>query len=773
VKQLSSRWVVAALLAPVLIIFSILITGTETPQASTTTKGFVQLSFTGSVSATSGLAFQSLLLNVISVRVNASTNADVSEADPGWQIIAAPVGTTAGESLPSLTTGGNFGPNGNSVSVGQAQSELQIDLALLQNSIVQFNIGKIKAITYNQIELLLDPSTPGYVVPQCGVGNSVGEGCVAYPLQFAANLPNGSIRTTAPFTVTRNTPQSLVLDISAVLGAGPTSSTSVITFTPSICAVPASGTSACPATPFTPTTQDQISAIITDTVTGATSKTVVNAERSGTSQIVASSTVFKQGSDWEYTMILPAPAPSAGASPALYDIFTTTASKTQDPHAAVPVFAGIYSSPIASPSPDPFAFNIAHIATRTISGVVFDACTGVPLPGATLELYAPASIVGTQDCTVNGAAPCTTTCGNFVNNPVGNDIPAGCVIVGTTSTTDLGTYPIPGSAAVPSPFSLVPLLTGTNEYALSATTSGYNGELLGVSNKTNSLQCLGSLFHKSSGQSVCNFSLQHGNLALTTDIGSAAVLPTANLNVLVNVEDHGTSNGEAVGMVTIPAGQPSNSVAVSIPVPISPPTVTAATSTTASPTPTPVVFGGAATYDLYASVQDLFGSAPQKVSGHQIAVVGDVAAPAACAATAPAEPLTGLACVGHGSIAGTIASPDANTLVVVSKFDSNSGDYVDLMSNQVPLVTTNPNFAICAPADSYNITHYEATPGGTPIAGASVAVSLATPIILNSPVSTTTPTPVPCTGICSDFSQSSNGQSCYLCQTTAPIPNPF
>jgi hypothetical protein len=243
--------------------------------------------------------------------------------------------------------------------------------------------------------------------------------------------------------------------------------------------------------------------------------------------------------------------------------------------------------------------------------------------------------------------------------------------------------------------------------------------------------------------------------------------------VLVNVEDHGTFTGEAVGSVTIPAGQPSNSAAVSIPVPISPPTVTAAAaaSATASATPTPVVFGGAASYDLFASVQDLFGSAPQKVSGHQIAVLGDVAAPAACATTASVT-LAGLACVGHGSVAGTIASPDANSLVVVSKLDPSSNN-VALMSNQVPLVTTNPNFAICAPADSYNITHYEATPGGTPIAGASVAVSLATPIILNSPVSTTTPTPVPCTGICSDFSQSSNGQSCYLCQTSTAIPNPF
>ena len=440
----------------------------------------------------------------------------------------------------------------------------------------------------------------------------------------------------------------------------------------------------------------------------------------------------------------------------------------------MPLFAGIYSSPL--PSPDPFAFNIVHKATKAVSGVVFDACTGLPLTGATIELYAPASMVGAQDCTVNGAAPCTATCGEFVNNPDGNDVPSGCVIVGTTSTTDLGTYPIPGSSAVPSPFSVVPLLSGTDEYALSATTSGYNGELLGLSTKSNALQCLGSLYHKSSGQSVCDFSLQHGNIAVTTDIGTGAVPPTSPLNVLVNVEDHGTFDGEAVGMVTIPIGQTSNSVPVSIPVPISPPTPqvdpTPTATTTASATPTPVVFGGAASYDLFASVQDLFGSAPQKVSGHQIAVLGDVPAPGLCATATPGVTLTGLACVGHGSIAGTIASPDANTLVEVSKLDPSSNS-VALMSNQVPLVTTNPNFAICAPADSYVVAHDEATPGGTPIAGASTAVSLATPIILNSPVSTTTPTPVPCTGICSDFSQSSNGQSCYLCQTSTAIPNPF
>jgi len=768
---------VAALLAPVLIILSILFTGIEPPEASTTTKGFVQLFFTGSVSASSGLAFQSLLLNVISVRMNPSSDLTISEADPGWQIISAPAGTTAGESVPSLTLGGNFGPNGNAVGVGQAQSELQVDLALLQNSIVQFNTGKVKAISYGQIELLLDSKTPGVVVPQCGVGTSTGEGCIAYPLQFPTGFT--SIRVANSFTVTRNTPQSLVLDISAVLGPSPNNSTSPVTFTPSICAVPASGPSSCPGTPFTPLTQDQISAIITDTVDGATAKTVVNAERSGTSAIVATAQVFKVGSVYQYAMDLPAPAPSAGASPALYDFFTTTTSKTNDPHAAVPVFAGIYSSPLSSPAPDPFHFSVTHKATKALSGVVFDACSGLAIPGATVELFAPASMVGTEDCTVSGApAPCTATCGNFINNPNGEDISPGCVIIGSTSSSDTGVYPMPGNTTQVSPFQVIPLLSGTNEYALTATASGYNGEILGLSNKSNALVCKGSLYSKN----ACDFSLQHGEIDVTTDTDTSSGAVTSPLNVLVNVEDHGTFNGEAVGSVTIPAGHSSNAVVVPILVPISAPTLqgdlatTAATAATAtaSATPTPVVFGGAASYDLFASVQDLFGSAPQKVGGHQIAVLGNVPAPVGCptaALSVTSVTLSGLACVGHGSIAGTIVSPDANSLVVVSKLDPSSNS-VALMSNQVPLVTTNPNFAICAPADSYVVTHYEATPGGTPIPGASTAVSLATPIILNSPPATIVPTPVPCIGICSDFSQSSSGKSCYLCQTSGVL-SPF
>ena len=534
-----------------------------------------------------------------------------------------------------------------------------------------------------------------------------------------------------------------------------------------ICAIPASGTPSCPGFPFTPPAQDAFSAVITDTVNGATAKTMVNAELAGTSTIVASAPVSNVNGVFRYTMVLPAPVQDGTALPALYDMFTTTAGRTQDPHAAVPVFAGIHNGP--QPGSDPFAFTIAPRTTRTLAGAVVDACNGQGIPGATLELYAPATLVGTQDCTVSGApAPCTNTCGQFVNNLSGSDISPGCVIVGTTSTQNTGAYPIPGSATQVSTFSVIPPPASGTEYAVVASASGYNSEILGLGNINSALQCPGSTFTKSNGQNPCNFSLQHGMLDVTTDIdtNTGALVPTSPLNLIVNVEEHGTFNGVAVGAVTIPAGQSSNAVPVAINVPINPPTPGAPAST-----PTPVFTGGAATYDLFASVQDLFGASPQKVSGHRIAVASNVAAPAECG-TASAT-VSGLACVGHGSIAGTILNPDLNSLVVVSKTDASTGDDVVLSSSHVPLVATNPNFAICEPADTYTVAHNEEVPRSTPIAGASTSVTLATPIIINSPLVTTTPTPVPCQGICSDFSQSNSGQSCLLCQSSGVIPNPL
>jgi hypothetical protein len=108
---------------------------------------------------------------------------------------------------------------------------------------------------------------------------------------------------------------------------------------------------------------------------------------------------------------------------------------------------------------------------------------------------------------------------------------------------------------------------------------------------------------------------------------------------------------------------------------------------------------------------------------------------------------------------------------VVSKA-APTGPQVDLMTTTVVPSGQQAGgaFAVCAPADPgfYTITHVEAQPTGTPIAGASVSVALMTPILINAtPVPT--PTPPKCSGICSDFSQSNNGTTCLLCQANPAI----
>jgi hypothetical protein len=261
---------------------------------------------------------------------------------------------------------------------------------------------------------------------------------------------------------------------------------------------------------------------------------------------------------------------------------------------------------------------------------------------------------------------------------------------------------------------------------------------------------------------------------------------TSPYNLLVVSEDTGTINGEGVGILTIPVGSTQNNNPLALFVPASPtPTATPTTgavadpreadvkmTATPTPSPTPIIVGAPAGYDVFASVQDLFGGAPELNSGHSIGVASDISPPFDCQnaqSGAPTANLSPVSCVGNGSIAGEAASPDQNTFIVVSK------DNVDLMSTSVV-----PNgqqgggsFAICAPADTYTFTHVESQPTGTPVAGASYSTTLATPTTISTASPVITPTPPPCKGICSDFSGSDNGKVCLLCQGTSGIPNPL
>jgi hypothetical protein len=788
VKQLSSRWAAAAFLAPVLIIFAILLAGVQGPEAAATPgKGRLQIAFTGVISPLANLSYQSLFLNVVSVRLNPSTDPSVSEGDPGWQEIGVPTGTINGLTSPALTFGTNFGPNGSSVGLGQGRSEIQIDLAQLQGGIQVFNTGKIKATTYNQIELVLDPVTPGNIVTQCGNGPATGEGCIIYPMQLAANAP--PIRFTASKTITRKSTELLGLAINVIPEGPPTASNQpVLIKEVDICAL--GNATAPPLCPFTLNSSfvSGFGGVITDTVDNATSKGEVNAELVGTGTVISSVPVDK--TTHQYTMVLPV---------GNYDMYATSGSgHTIDAHqnVAIPT-AGSYPQP--GQSPDPFHFsNITHKATNALSGVVADGCTGSAIPGATLEVYAPPSLInqaGTYiDCAPPSPAPtpaaCPTTCGFTLNNGGGTtdpEIPQGCMIVATTSTTNTGAFPPPGSGAQTSPFKLLPEMDreGVNEYALKATAAGYNTELLAASTHSNGLfTCKGSGFPLKNGIIPCGFSLPRGEIDVLPNVGTTP-LQTSPLNVLVNIEDSGTFNGENVGMVNIPVGATAPMVAQPIFLPAvptvtpSPPTPTpTATPTTSkatptpTPVPTPVFISGPAFYDLFASVQDLFGAAPQKASGHTIEVQAAIPAPWDCqdassgATTATPGPLS---CVGHGSVAGSFTGtgfPDQNTLIVVSKADTNKGgQLVDLMADGVAQSASFNNFAICAPADPgpYTVTHFETVPSASPSPVGSTTTMLTGPIVIGA--GSPAPTPL-CQGICSDFAPAPN-KTCLLCQGTA------
>lgn len=729
-------------------ILAILFSHSKVLEASSSTKGSVQISFTGIInsSVTNNLNFKSVQLNVISVRFNAAKpTANVTDATSGWQTIGVPSGTTAGQTNSSVTFGTNFGPNGNTVGIGQGRIEMGLNLSSLQGSVQLFNTGKIPAKTYNWIELVLDPTTPGTVISQCG-GASSGEGCITYPLQFASSV-SSIILNLAPnsFTVTRHGSTLLALAISVDLGAPPTQSNQTVLINSlSICPLPTFTNSTPASCVSTLTSQGfpgltAISGEISDTVTGSNNKTMVNAELVGTGTVV--STVPVDTKTHTYDMILPV---------GNYDIYATSSSgHSIDAHSNVTVPKGQISSPLASP--DPFHFTIASKGTAAVSGKLIDNCSGSAIIGANLELFGPPTFSSAgSTCPGTGTTSgCITSC---ALNPDGS-IPSGCMVIATASSTDLGDYPVPGSGSHTEPFNIIPKLdtAGTNQYALMAIGAGYNTELLGVNtNKNGSFECQGSGFNKKSGVIPCNFSMPRGELDVFVQATPAP--PTNPLNVLVNVEDSGTFNGENIGMTSIQPGNISNVSALPIYVPAS---LTPGPASTATPF---YVNAPSKGYDVFSSAQDLFGAAPQITSGHTFAVVSGVAAPGQCS-TSTLDPLPLMSCVGHGSITGTFQSgyPTQNTLLVTSK------DNVDVIVDQVADSTTAQQFAICAPVDNYTLTHDELQPGTFPTASPS-PVGTPVPFSLTGPITI----PTPCNGICGN-----TGSTCLLCQPTNATIGPL
>ena len=155
-KRLPAIYRSVVLIGPLLVIAA-LIAGpfgcgsSSSGPAALPTFGSLEVGFVDSPSQ----AFQSLSPNIIEVRLNPTTNPDVLDTDPNWVTVSAPPGVTLGE--------------------------VAVNLLDVQNSAVIFNTGDIPAQVYNQIELVIDASTPGIVIPSCASSTSPPlEGCITF-----------------------------------------------------------------------------------------------------------------------------------------------------------------------------------------------------------------------------------------------------------------------------------------------------------------------------------------------------------------------------------------------------------------------------------------------------------------------------------------------------------------------------------------------------------------------------------------------------------------
>ena len=365
VKQ-SSTVGALVLLPPIVLILSLMILpagcgGGGGAAAPTATQGVVQVSFTDSPSA----GFQSVLLNVIAVRLNPSMDGNVAENDPNWVEISAPPGTGTPTPLP---TG--------------AVSELQIDLNQLQNDAKFFNSGVVPSNNYYQIEVIVDSQNPGTIVPTCG-GSGV-EGCIPYPMTFApgSNLKLNLAATNSQISVTDNSFVPLVIDFSA---GTPTFSSGNYTVTPQISIPP--------------------SANFVGTVVGTVKGTVntgltVNAELSGTNTIIATATVVNSsatnsgcpsGSNGCFTLNLP-----AAQNGTAYDFYLSGGSVNFSPVSNQMIIRGSNSLALTATS---------QSSSGSVTGAVVTQQFRSPIQSATVELLEQS----TNDASTSVVVASTTT----------------------------------------------------------------------------------------------------------------------------------------------------------------------------------------------------------------------------------------------------------------------------------------------------------------------------------------------------------------------------
>lgn len=387
--------------------------------------GTIVVGFTGSLPQ----GFQNISFNVVSVRLNPSTDPFVSDFDPNWVTVPVARGVglnSGGVSNPFLNLSTLFNLNSSGQTPGGAgtgPSELTIDMGQIATLPQMFNSWIVPASTYRQIEMQLSGLVVGSVIPDC-TGRV--EGCITS--QMATITGASSFRASSVVTVPLGGVTTLIVGIDPVGGgsAPPAFSGANYSLQPTI---------------FVPSSNSSVG-LITGQGFGATQ---VLAELAGTNQVVETTTL---GGGF-YTLVLP-----AASDGTYYDL---VASSNQGY-----AYVVAHNVLVQRGSRKTVNLNSTFTGSSSLSGNVSDLCSGQPIQGATVELVEPAP--GTRnDC---------------ANVPT----PANCVALATANTDDLGKYPMPPSNLVLQAFTsvadgnytMVVSAAGYSTAALPATISGVN-----------------------------------------------------------------------------------------------------------------------------------------------------------------------------------------------------------------------------------------------------------------------------------------------------------
>ncbi len=474
------------ILAPLLLIASLLIapwgcgSGGGATATPTPTMGAVEVGFTDSPSN----GFQNILFNIVGVRLNPSTNAAIPDTDPNWVTVSAPPGLGA---------------------VGQ----LQVDLTPLQNNAKLFNTASVPAQTYHQIEVLIDQTNPGTIVPSCALTNNpVSEGCVSYAMKFSSSA---NLRTTAGgdgFTVSAYGLTPLIIDFNAGTPVSPLVPGGAYLVTPIISVASndflgtVKGTVTGGLKPTTPTSN----------TTGAS----VVAELAGTNTIIAAADVLHGttacGAADANCFNLPLPA--ADTSGTAYDLYIHGGSVDYIAYSSLNVVRGA----TLTQTFDTTLFT----SSATVKGTIADADTGTLIEAATVNLLIPSANNTAAPVVVDSVA--TDSQGNYSFDAV----PSGQAYTLTVSASGYdpvnSTLPAPSPSATPGSPSCTDAIPGT----------------------------------------ACSFSLDSTTISGTVSIDTK---PASGYNVQVHVmaEDAGTDNLENDVMVTIPSTYQSAPFTIRVP----------------------------------------------------------------------------------------------------------------------------------------------------------------------------------------------------------------